>query len=491
METQAQAGQIGFWQIYQTLAELLVTQYGVSVTDSTVLWLRGATEANAGRGAMSTLIRAYTETQCQLRYGTTPTPQQMQQASNAVAQNLLNDLLGRNAPQWPKGQVPDITRIAFADATAVGRELFGSKLGHDETDTAFTQNSAWSGALLFSMLGSDQTGKLISTGASPGAVDTLNDVRDVLYAAFSYAKALEAARSTFLSESVQQANRDVGVLSSTVVSYLSGPGTVQSLLDTVAYGAGSGPASIAIRRIAETGSNKFLDMLMGTVAGKSQIGTTTDTNFASRANTFFSAYGSTLSSIAAGLLPTSAGGLAGLARTDVNARAALAALSVVSVQVSSAVASQFSLYNATTGQGNITDNWITDRSAFTAQYFTQLQRGGGIVPGTQNLRFFDAASSTEVLVGAGAAGNQRVQYLFGGDAADTLTGFAFADHLYGSAGNDVMDGQGGADYVVMGHRHSPQVIQFERGRYINLGDWIHSFTYGVFDKDGFRIETAA
>jgi UDP-2,3-diacylglucosamine hydrolase len=50
--------------------------------------------------------------------------------------------------------------------------------------------------------------------------------------------------------------------------------------------------------------------------------------------------------------------------------------------------------------------------------------------------------------------------------------------------------KGGTDFVVMGHRHSPQMAAFEKGTYINLGDWIHSYTYGVFDEHGFRIETA-
>jgi UDP-2,3-diacylglucosamine hydrolase len=51
-------------------------------------------------------------------------------------------------------------------------------------------------------------------------------------------------------------------------------------------------------------------------------------------------------------------------------------------------------------------------------------------------------------------------------------------------------GRGAFDFVVMGHRHEPQLIQFERGTYVNLGDWITSFSYGVFDENGFRIERA-
>ena len=38
------------------------------------------------------------------------------------------------------------------------------------------------------------------------------------------------------------------------------------------------------------------------------------------------------------------------------------------------------------------------------------------------------------------------------------------------------------DYFVFGHRHLPLNIQLkDNSRYINLGDWIKYFTYGVFD----------
>jgi UDP-2,3-diacylglucosamine hydrolase len=53
-----------------------------------------------------------------------------------------------------------------------------------------------------------------------------------------------------------------------------------------------------------------------------------------------------------------------------------------------------------------------------------------------------------------------------------------------------MIGEKGFDYVVMGHRHRPEIQEFERGKYVNLGDWLQSYTYGVFDEQGFRIENA-
>lgn len=54
---------------------------------------------------------------------------------------------------------------------------------------------------------------------------------------------------------------------------------------------------------------------------------------------------------------------------------------------------------------------------------------------------------------------------------------------------------GKSDYVIMGHRHKPEIHEVMRhsdepGRYINLGDWIKNNTYGVFDDEGFRLVNA-
>ena len=38
------------------------------------------------------------------------------------------------------------------------------------------------------------------------------------------------------------------------------------------------------------------------------------------------------------------------------------------------------------------------------------------------------------------------------------------------------------DYFIFGHRHLPLNIKLtDRSHYINLGDWMKSFTYAVFD----------
>ncbi|WP_178986980.1 UDP-2,3-diacylglucosamine diphosphatase [Winogradskyella helgolandensis] len=46
------------------------------------------------------------------------------------------------------------------------------------------------------------------------------------------------------------------------------------------------------------------------------------------------------------------------------------------------------------------------------------------------------------------------------------------------------------DYFVFGHRHLPLEIQLnETSKYINLGDWIQYYTYGVFDGENFEMKT--
>jgi UDP-2,3-diacylglucosamine hydrolase len=45
------------------------------------------------------------------------------------------------------------------------------------------------------------------------------------------------------------------------------------------------------------------------------------------------------------------------------------------------------------------------------------------------------------------------------------------------------------DYFVYGHRHLPMILDLEgKAKYINLGDWISYFTYGIFDGTDFKIE---
>jgi UDP-2,3-diacylglucosamine hydrolase len=45
------------------------------------------------------------------------------------------------------------------------------------------------------------------------------------------------------------------------------------------------------------------------------------------------------------------------------------------------------------------------------------------------------------------------------------------------------------DYFVFGHRHLPMELSVgENSTYVNLGDWIHHFTYGVYDGTQFELK---
>lgn len=345
MRQQAADDAIGYWRIYETLASWLTTQYGVSASDPTVLWLQGATEANAGRGAMSELIRTYTNTQYRLRYGGDIPAGRLQDASDAVASNLLRDLFGEN-PEWMRGRVPDITQIASADATAVGRVLFNV----DPQDSAAEQqaNSAWSGALLFGLLRSDQTSRLLSTGTA-GQLDTLNDLRDVLFAFSAYVQGLKAAASSAASSFLAaaggsvdasiQLSRDSQVLLTTFAAlpraHEAGFDWNQFDWNQLAVNLTSNAVlKAAFRSIAIVGPERFVDMLMGADLGRPLLGATTEATFETNAHDFFSRLNpAQLQALQVRMLPTTGAALAEAALTDVNVRVALAALSVVGARL--------------------------------------------------------------------------------------------------------------------------------------------------------------
>jgi UDP-2,3-diacylglucosamine hydrolase len=48
------------------------------------------------------------------------------------------------------------------------------------------------------------------------------------------------------------------------------------------------------------------------------------------------------------------------------------------------------------------------------------------------------------------------------------------------------------DYFVYGHRHLPMILDLKvnenQAKYVNLGDWISYFTYGVFDGNTFELK---
>ncbi len=45
------------------------------------------------------------------------------------------------------------------------------------------------------------------------------------------------------------------------------------------------------------------------------------------------------------------------------------------------------------------------------------------------------------------------------------------------------------DYFVYGHRHLPGIYPLDdKSNYVNLGDWLGNYTYGVFDGNEFELK---
>ena len=48
--------------------------------------------------------------------------------------------------------------------------------------------------------------------------------------------------------------------------------------------------------------------------------------------------------------------------------------------------------------------------------------------------------------------------------------------------------QEGVDFVIMGHTHIPIVKEFGDKLFVNIGDWMKNFTYGIYDGKEFKLE---
>ena len=47
----------------------------------------------------------------------------------------------------------------------------------------------------------------------------------------------------------------------------------------------------------------------------------------------------------------------------------------------------------------------------------------------------------------------------------------------------------GFDFVIMGHIHQPIKEKIDKGFYVNVGDWMKNFSYGVLEKGELRLES--
>ena len=518
----------GNWVPFYTALSNILTQrigdgsvVGTALQDmrNAKLWLDVAIGANGGTGMHSAFIRTYTNLQGEMRRGSAFSAGEMQTASNGVALNLWKNLSGLSPTALP-WQVPPINKIAELDASSIGDNLF--KLSLPSLDTAITANAAWSGAIGFNLLGGAapyESWRLLTGG--DGAANTgstankYDDFKNLLFAVHAYESALKAGYLqggldfvTYLATAI--VTRGGSVIATSLPSVIAQINVQMSsgnyfgfVKDVAAVTPGISPI---VQSIADMGVNKFLDMLMGAKDGTSKLGTTTDANFASTAKSFFSALTpAELGSLDATLLPGSPAAIASLAHTDVNARAALIAGSIVSVQVSTTVANSaaLSLYNPATGVGTLTDTWLSDRALFVTALGTGKPDAAGQLWRSANLptdrsfefRYIDGNGAEKIILAENTARpggiNTNVPsqlVYFGGDGADPLAGSPnkLGDHLYGGAGADILNGLGGNDYLEGGTGFD--TYQFDAG--FGNDTVLDSDGLGTLQFDGVTLSAA-
>jgi Ca2+-binding RTX toxin-like protein len=120
----------------------------------------------------------------------------------------------------------------------------------------------------------------------------------------------------------------------------------------------------------------------------------------------------------------------------------------------SAVSEQLELYNEATGQGSITQEWITDRSTMLESLITKrtISENQQVTDyaAKDGFDYKDFSSGQEVLVlpDPFVAIQPLVHRVyFGGDDTNMLEGQIGNDRLYGMGGNDNLKGEAGKDYL--------------------------------------------
>ncbi|MBN8476933.1 hypothetical protein [Sulfuritalea sp.] len=178
-------------------------------------------------------------------------------------------------------------------------------------------------------------------------------------------------------------------------------------------------------------------------------------------------------------LDPATGDLAGIARTDYLAYAALVGLSpfvfgatppLSEVDRDAAFGPQGAyadwkadLADLAAGKAReglrISDEWLADRAEFLARktgfnaenlnpYNPDAKEGSGddAIVKLADVYYEDMASGYRIQQGR-LEGSSVRKYIFGSDEAETLTGRDLADRLYGGAGNDTLSGHDGDDYL--------------------------------------------
>ena len=452
-----------FFLYYQNIASILRTPQPSNgglppdfdpVVYPSRLWFEGATFANAGVGAPSTLIRGYTQTQGLMHFGRQFTvgtgPGGLQEGSNAVARNIHGNFLNPLPPAsaW---EVPAIQAIAAQDAVAVGNALFAPNIPND---TATTNNAAWAGSVLFQFLGNDQTRRLVQSTLDVGdtTADTMDDWRNLLFAQHAFEQANAAVLRNSFADQLDSTWFEI---------YYGVRGDLSNAQEAAAYAGIRAPAvlpsvlrgSVIEDDFLALGSlpvERSLDLLRSGYTGSVRTGSTAAL-FTDQARDFLitdvgRVAGQTLSTqyVVPGVLVTQAQNPANLEQ-----RQALESLSPYVVSGGATVPPPADLAQLSTA-------YLDDRAAMldTRLRYDESRIAYGtstiapLLPILENTQWTDVGA-TITLGRPDGAGVQRV--VFGSTQGESLNGAMAADRLYGRAGGDTLSGGAGDDRLEGGN----------------------------------------
>lgn len=479
-------GAVGAWsEFYQYLARVIINKFGVSpiTTDpitpgdifaarfllpedeyQAAIWLIGGAQVNSGDGVFSEVIREYNVRQGQLRLGKTFTSEELQLASNEVGFRMSGQILNDPFDEIDPGNggfVPTVPEIGERDLNGVRDILYP---GNKNIDNPLFLNQAWPGIIMLGKQGGDFVGRLAATGDASWA-DTLSDLQNLLYSWDSFLYAYEAtgifdfggAKDLAIMlgitnfEDIDKGGNNLALLA----------GDWAKFFFDILIKDQDPVVSASLSVVSDIGAPLFLDMIRGSVLGYSVVGETTEDNFLRNARLFFESFDqSFLDNKSATILPRELDYLKQAAQEDVSVRAALGALSFVRVEATGSIAEKYKLLDPVSGDGEITDQWISDRAEMLISYNVYWGRdesdgvlslsGVSPFPMIGDVTYLDLSPSgvsSLVVDGFDFWMEDSRKIVFGSDTGDIEVGGSASDHLFGMAGDDLLLGYGGSDYL--------------------------------------------
>jgi hypothetical protein len=414
-------------------------------------WLLGAADVNQGLGPFAALIGAYNMRQGELR-GWPITPADNQAASDYIGEQFFNEFV------FPESQIPDMEVLVNFEPNGA-RFLFENY--PDDGDTAKSEGANWVGTLLISPFGFDRTNLLLTAGDSETALDTIDDLKNVLFAYDSFREAVWGIRNMdFTIGSAGNALQAMWNLPEGGRILGIPPQSLDHLDNIIASLAEGRVAADDFRLVRNLDKNDTLDHLMSAWLGR-RTNRTTDETFVETASTFFqNVEGNVQRNTGLERLDDKTiNELVTLALTDAKYRNALLSLSNFALDLESDQYRErpLDLYDEATGQGDMTRQYLQDRAA-ALKFFT------GYDLSDRNDHFFSAVGLPlgmwgDVVIDDRASGERLTvdgldlgiadnRYLmFGGEGPDELTGGLRDDRCYGGTGNDTLSGASGDDYL--------------------------------------------